>query len=26
LGYPPATGGAGTCRLVTLEQEEALVA
>jgi len=26
LGYPPATGDAGTCHLVTLEQEEALVA
>jgi hypothetical protein len=26
LGYPPATGDASTCHLVTLEQEEALVA
>jgi hypothetical protein len=26
LGYPPASGDAGTCHLVTLEQEEALVA
>lgn len=26
LGYPLATGDAGTCHLVTLEQEEALVA
>ncbi len=25
LGYPPATGDAGTCNLVTLDQEEVLV-